>query len=94
VNAKGDVQPCEFLNISFGNIQQEPFETIYERMRTAFAVPGDAWLCEKYSMNIHALHQASGVRSLPLSREDSGRIVAEWDRGTCPEFYDKVVKIH
>jgi len=36
INAKGDVQPCEFLNISFGNIQDENFLKIYERMRNVF----------------------------------------------------------
>ena len=93
VNAKGDVQPCEFLNITFGNIREEPFETIYERMRSTFEVPGDAWLCEKYARHIHALHQASGVKSLPLDPELSARIYREWDRGSCPDFYEKVVKL-
>jgi MoaA/NifB/PqqE/SkfB family radical SAM enzyme len=93
VNAKGDVQPCEFLNISFGNIRQEPFQTIYERMRSTFEVPGDAWLCEKYARDIHALHQASGVKSLPLDPDLSARIYRQWDRGSCPDFYEKVVKL-
>ena len=31
INAKGDVQPCEFLNISFGNVQDENFEDIYDK---------------------------------------------------------------
>lgn len=93
VNAKGDVQPCEFLNISFGNIQHEPFEKIYERMRTEFEIPGDAWLCEKYAGEIYAQYQAGGVRSLPLNPEQSARIYREWDRGSCPDFYEKVMKI-
>jgi len=93
VNAKGDVQPCEFLNISFGNIQQEPFETIYERMRSVFDVPGDSWLCEKYAQDIHSLYQASGAKSLPLDPELSARIYRQWDRGSCPDFYEKVVKL-
>lgn len=49
INAKGDVQPCEFLNISFGNIAQEDFSAIYTRMRSYFEGPGECWLCEKYS---------------------------------------------
>jgi MoaA/NifB/PqqE/SkfB family radical SAM enzyme len=93
VNAKGDVQPCEFLNISFGNIQQEPFETIYERMRTVFEVPGDSWLCEKYAHDIYALYQAGAVKALPLDPDQSARIYRQWDRGSCPDFYEKVVKL-
>ena len=33
VNAKGNVKPCEFLNISFDNIANEEFEPIYDRMK-------------------------------------------------------------
>jgi len=90
INAKGDVQPCEFLNMSFGNILEEAFENIYERMRRAFDVPGTRWLCEEYAKDIHTLHQASGSTSLPLSPELSARIHENWDRGTCPDFYDFV----
>jgi MoaA/NifB/PqqE/SkfB family radical SAM enzyme len=40
INAKGDVQPCEFLNISFGKITEEKFEIIYDRMRKVYEIPG------------------------------------------------------
>ena len=52
INAKGDLQPCEFLNISFGNILTDDFEIIYKEMREQFDGPGEAWLCEKYSGKI------------------------------------------
>jgi MoaA/NifB/PqqE/SkfB family radical SAM enzyme len=35
VDSVGNVQPCVFLPISFGNILEEDFETIFERMRRA-----------------------------------------------------------
>jgi len=94
INAKGDVQPCEFLNISFGNIQDEPFEDIYTRMREVFDVPGDRWLCETCSGLIRALHQQADSRSLPLSPELSTQVYRQWDRGACPEFYKIVEKRH
>ena len=93
VNAKGDVQPCEFLNISFGNILQEPFERIYARMREVFEVPGDTWLCERYSPEIFALYQEGGAKALPLDPVQSERIYRTWDRGSCPDFYGKVVQL-
>jgi len=31
VNAYGDVQPCTFFQIAFGNIRQEPLQTIWQR---------------------------------------------------------------
>ena len=45
VGAAGDVQPCEFVNLSFGNVREEPFDAIFARMRAAFPVPREDWLC-------------------------------------------------
>ncbi len=93
INAKGDVQPCEFLNISFGNIGTEPFERIYEQMRTVFSTPGDCWLCEKYSPRIAEIFRESNLSSLPLTTALSENITLWIERGEIPEFYEKVVKI-
>lgn len=87
INAKGDVQPCEFLNISFGNIQREDFDVIYRRMRAVFDIPGDRWLCETCAPDIHQLHERSGSGTLPLDEKRSAEIYARWDRGACPDFY-------
>jgi MoaA/NifB/PqqE/SkfB family radical SAM enzyme len=93
INAKGDVQPCEFLNISFGNIASDPFDVIYERMRTTFLTPGDCWLCEKHSSAIAAIFKEHNLTSLPLPPDLSKQITARLEQGNIPEFYDKVVKI-
>jgi len=93
INAKGDVQPCEFLNISFGNIATEPFEQIYERMRATFVTPGDCWLCEKYSSTIAVLFREYHLTSLPLPPDLSEKITTGMEQGNTPEFYEKVVKI-
>jgi len=39
VTSTGEVQPCEATEISFGNIREEDFTTIYERARQAFTKP-------------------------------------------------------
>jgi MoaA/NifB/PqqE/SkfB family radical SAM enzyme len=93
INAKGDVQPCEFLNISFGNMAEQPFEEIYNNMRKTFETPGDCWLCEKYAARIGVLFREHGLASLPLSPELSKEITAGMEQGSIPEFYEKVVKI-
>ncbi|MBR9974719.1 MAG: radical SAM protein [Bacteroidetes bacterium] len=87
INAKGDVQPCEFLNISFGNVQREDFDDIYRRMREVFDIPGDRWLCETCARDIHALRVASGSEVLPLDEDLSRRVYTQWRRGDCPDFY-------
>lgn len=90
LNAKGDVQPCEFLNISFGNIQDEDFEVIYQRMRAQFAEPGECWLCEKYSGKISQLFREHNLPSLPLDPELSKTVYQTWDRGNKTELYQKL----
>ena len=92
INAKGDVQPCEFLNISFGNIKTDGFEKSYELMRKVFEVPGDCWLCEKYSDAVLKVYEESKSSSLPLNKELSEQIYKGWNRGNTPDFYEKVVK--
>ncbi|MDQ7781318.1 MAG: radical SAM protein [Desulfomonilaceae bacterium] len=39
VTSAGDVQPCEVSEISFGNINEEPFRDIYNRICRAFPAP-------------------------------------------------------
>lgn len=39
ITARGDVQPCEVSEISFGNIQEEEFPAIYRRICEAFPAP-------------------------------------------------------
>ena len=93
INAKGDVQPCEFLNISFGNITEEKFELIYDRMRKVYEVPGTCWLCEKYASRIAEILKSTGQNVLPLSPEHSREIYENLEKGPVPDFYDKVVKM-
>ncbi|MBN2435377.1 MAG: radical SAM protein [Spirochaetes bacterium] len=91
INAKGDVQPCEFLNISFGNIADQPFEKIYSSMKSVFADARDCWLCEKYQMEIFNLFKKNGI--LPLSADQSKKIYQHWDRGQKTELYTKIIRM-
>ncbi|MTI83174.1 MAG: radical SAM protein [Firmicutes bacterium] len=90
INAKGDIQPCEFLNISFGNIKENQFEDIYQAMRSCFAWGGDCLLCEKYSKEILKLYQENNLNSLPLTPELSKEIYCAWDRGEKTELYERL----
>lgn len=92
INAKGDVQPCEFLNISFGNIAQEDFNIIYSRMRSFFEEPGECWLCEKYSPEILKIVKENNLKVLPLTKELSKKIYSGWDRGNPTDIYKTIEK--
>ncbi|MGD8400029.1 MAG: radical SAM protein, partial [Bacillota bacterium] len=87
INAKGDLQPCEFLNISFGKIDDHNFDECYQKMRKCFEVPGECWLCEKYSGEIFTLFKENQLNSLPLTPELSNRIYDHWDRGNTTKLY-------
>lgn len=86
VGANGDVQPCEFVNISFGNLAEVPFETAYARMRKAFAVPCEEWTCERRAAEIA---MKAGDR-LPLPWAETEELVAGWKGGTPTKVYDKM----
>ena len=89
INAKGDMQPCEFLNISFGNIHTDNFDEIYTNMRKVFETPGDCKLCEQKSEDILKLFRAENCDSLPLNKELSKLIYTNWKSGDKPDFYEK-----
>jgi MoaA/NifB/PqqE/SkfB family radical SAM enzyme len=93
INAKGDVQPCEFLNISFGNIHQEDFDIVYERMRQKFSTPGETWLCEACAPAIRQLMQKEATQVLPLNPELSRQVYAGWDRGRPTQLYVDLEKL-
>ncbi len=93
INAKGDVQPCEFLNLSFGNIAEEPFENIYDRMRKVFNTPGECMLCEQTAGKIHRLFEENNCEALPLPPDLSKQVYDNWDAGAATGLYQKVKDI-
>jgi MoaA/NifB/PqqE/SkfB family radical SAM enzyme len=90
VNAAGEVQPCEFLNISFGNVTREPFETIFARMRAAFAAPSREWPCCTRSPRIAQLLRQHQLTATPLPAEHAAEFMAGWDRGEQPDVYRRM----
>jgi len=90
VNAAGEVQPCEFLNISFGNVLREPFDVIFDRMRVAFAAPTREWPCCTRTPRIAELLQQHQLATTPLPAEHVGEFLADWQRGDQPDVYRKM----
>lgn len=90
INAKGDLQPCEFLNISFGNIASANFGEIYQKMRSCFAWGGECHLCEESAEQIRRLYQVNKLNTLPLSPELSEKVCSSWDRGKRTDLYERL----
>ncbi len=86
VGASGEVQPCEFVNLSFGSLNDVSFETAYNRMRKTFAVPCEEWTCCIHAQEI-ARH-AGAV--LPIPWEKTEEIVKNWQCGTPTKVYRKM----
>lgn len=87
INAKGDVQPCEFLQLSYGNIREEPFEEIYRRMRKDFEQPGSNWLCEQCASQISSHFDQAAQQILPLNPKQSKIIMSQTKRGMPGRVY-------
>jgi MoaA/NifB/PqqE/SkfB family radical SAM enzyme len=93
LNAKGDLQPCEFLNVSFGNIAEKPVREIYQNMRESFEQPGCNWLCEVYHKKIADRFLELEERVLPLPPGFTQEVLNTEDHGKVPDFYDRANKI-
>lgn len=90
VGANGDVQPCEFLNLSFGNVNDEPFDEIFARMRSCFQAPGRDWLCCTQAGAIHELFQKHELKRTPLPWPVTRELVENWDRGKPTPLYERL----
>ncbi|HOH79399.1 MAG TPA: NAD-dependent epimerase/dehydratase family protein [Candidatus Cloacimonadota bacterium] len=93
INAKGDVQPCEFLNVSFGNIASEDFAIIYQRMRAVFEIPQTCICCERYAQDIYQLYHDNHLQKLPLPPELSSQIFAKMRRDCPTPLYQKIERL-
>lgn len=90
IGAGGEVQPCEFLNISFGNVKEEAFNDIYKRMRSYFLKPCQDWLCCTQAGSINEIFQSQNISHTPLSWEETKKLVDKWHRGKPTTLYKKL----
>lgn len=90
VNAAGEVQPCEFLNVSFGNVTREPFDDIFARMREAFASPARELPCCTRAHRVAELLRQHGLTATPLPAEHAAEFMAGWNRGEQPDVYRRM----
>jgi MoaA/NifB/PqqE/SkfB family radical SAM enzyme len=74
INSRGDVEPCVYLPVSFGNILKEDFDAIFEKMRKAVPFPLKK---ECPSVYLAGKMEAGGENdgSFPVPYE---RIVDDW----------------
>ncbi|MBF0502683.1 MAG: radical SAM protein [Candidatus Riflebacteria bacterium] len=90
LNANGEVQPCEFLNVSFGNVNTEDFKTIFARMRGFFRKPGTRWLCASEARSIHRAITENALEKTPVPCNITETLVSTWDKGSPTSLYDNM----
>lgn len=90
INANGEVQPCEFLNLSFGNVTAEPFPEILARMRSFFPEPGIDWLCCTQANAIQALMHQHHLTQTPVPWPITQELTTTWHRGKPTPLYQKL----
>jgi len=90
INGNGDVQPCEFVNISFGNVNEEDFINIYKRMRKIFNKPRKTWICCTEHERINKELKKMKSILTPLSKEKSKEIIEDFNLGNETDLYSEM----
>ena len=74
IDAFGNVCPCDFTPLSFGNIQKETFKSVFQRLRKRFTSPG----AKCFMLDNIDILRPLFEKNLPLSYEAL--------RGLCADF--------
>jgi MoaA/NifB/PqqE/SkfB family radical SAM enzyme len=90
LGADGEVQPCEFLNISFGNVRSEAFGTIFARMRSHFTRPGTDWLCCTQAQTIAEIIRGRELTHTPVPWEITREFIGSWRKGPETRLYKRL----
>lgn len=90
LGADGEVQPCEFLNVSFGNVKDEPFERILRRMRRHLPTPCTDWLCCTQAASIAAAIDRHKLTRTPVPWPIAREVIAAWRRGPPTPLYQRL----
>lgn len=87
VDAQGNVCPCDFTAMSFGNCLAEPLPQIWSRMNDAMGNPRRHCFVRSHHQSI--LKHANG--NYPLPREASAQVCLEAGKEPLPDFFQKIL---
>jgi MoaA/NifB/PqqE/SkfB family radical SAM enzyme len=82
VDAFGEVCPCVFIPMTFGNVQERSIKEIYGEMRKRFPTEN----CCFINKNFEKL-QRSTDSQLPLGKKESLKMMEEIEFGPLPKFF-------
>lgn len=89
IDASGNVQPCVYLNVSFGNILTDGFESAYRRMRRTFPHPVDG-PCPAFYLHTRVNEVHSRGVPLPLGSDYAERICRDMHGRGLPGIFARL----
>jgi len=86
IDAFGNLCPCDFTPLSFGNLNEEGFDVVYQRLREQFNRPRDVCFILDNMDKIRSCFESD----LPLGYEESVEVCKGCSKGNLPKFYKKL----
>ncbi|MFP4384895.1 MAG: radical SAM/SPASM domain-containing protein [Spirochaetia bacterium] len=84
INSAGDLQPCDFAQLSFGNVREAGIKELWEKMRDCFDAPQTGCFAQKIHREVAGLSSEGG---LPLSKDHSESICRKYMNPIYPEYF-------
>ena len=89
IDSQGNLCPCDFTMISFGNILEKPLPDIWKETHQHFCVPG----CSCYANKSNDIIATKKPATWPLEKDATLDVLDEcpsYDRDRIPEFYRRL----
>jgi len=87
VDTFGEVSPCVFIPMTFGNVRERPLQQIIEEMRSLFPSEDSCFINKN-----HKLIRKHAVSCFPLRPEDSRRVLSQVRFGSYSRFFQRYYK--
>ncbi len=78
----GEVNPCVFIPMTFGNVKDKPISDIYAEMMPYFPTENSCFINKNYR-----ILQKHFQGQLPISKGEASAILNEVEFGPLPEFF-------
>jgi len=89
IDAAGNLYPCDFVPLAFGNVREQPVSALWKSMHRAIGKPRQTCMI----MEIHAKKLFSETTAFPVAQGDAHALLAKLDvMDTMPGFYQRLAK--
>ena len=83
ISASGDLYPCDFLPMSFGNIKEKNIKILWEEMNKIIGKPKIGCFAQEVNQEVYK----KANQKLPLSKEESTKICSKSKAYGWPKYY-------